>query len=354
MTTHAPLSPALMAAVPLSAGEAAPVPEWVHLVPTAKGEVATADARGPFLVEDAEAIVAASLADGGELQIDENHAQDLAAPNGAASPARGWIDALEVRQDGIWGHVKWTDAGRALVADRAYRAMSPVVLHDKAKRIVRILGASLVNRPNFRGLAALNQEAQMGPMKKVAEALGLAGDADEDAILGAIAKTKEAPQVALNAALTEIGTALGVEGGDAKAVLAAAKLAKVATGSAGELQVQLNAVRSELDGLKAAAQQAKSAAFIDQALREGRAGVNAANRDELVALHMESPAAVEKLIGAAPRLVGSGIDTRVAPPAPKDGEIALNAEQLAVVEALGTSAEAYAKTLDAQRKKEAR
>lgn len=353
MTTPAPLSQALMAAVPLPAGTA--VPEWVHLVPTANGAVETVDQRGPFLVKDADAIVADSLPEGEELQIDENHAEDLASPQGIASPARGWIDALEVRADGIWGRVKWTEAGRALVADRAYRAMSPVILHDKAKRIVRILRASLVNRPNFRGLAALNQEAPMGGMKKIAEALGLGEDATEEQILAAIGKMKDKPEAAMNAAeLAEIGAALGVEGGDAKAVLAAAKLAKVATGSAEELQVQLNAVKSELDGLKQAAQRAKSEGYIDQALREGRAGVNRANRDELVALHMESPAAVEKLIGAAPKLVSGGGITRVAPPDPKEGEVALNAEQLAVATALGIAPDDYAKSLAAERKQETR
>lgn len=351
---RAPFHTATMAAVPLPA-DPAEVPDWVHLVPVAQGAVETVDRRGPFLVDDAAAIVAASLAEGEELQIDENHAEDLASPQGAASPARGWIDRLEVRSDGIWGHVKWTAAGRALVADRAYRAMSPVILHDKAKRIVRILRASLVNRPNFRGLAALNSERESSSMESIAKKLGLAEDATEDQILDAIDKMKDRPAAAMNAAeLAELGTALGVEGGDAKAVLAAAKLARAGTGAAGELQTQLNTVKAELDELKAAGRKAASEAFVDQALREGRAGVNQGNRDELVALHMEAPAAVEKLIGAAPRLVAAGGITRVAPPAPKDGEVALNAEQLAVVAMLGQSPEAYAKTLAAERKEEAR
>lgn len=329
--------------------EGAEVPEWVHLVPTVKGEVLTADGRGPYLVEDAEAIIAASFAEEARLQIDENHAQDLAAPLGLSSPARGWIAEMQVRADGIWGRVEWNAAGRALVADRAYRAMSPVILHDKAKRIVRILRASLVNRPNFRGLATLNQETEMFDVKKLAKALNLAEDATEEDIFAAVGRLTGA-DTAVQSAIAEIGSALGVEGGDAKAVLAAAKLAKAGTGEVAALQSQVSALQGKLDAMVTAGARAKSEAFIDAALAEGRAGVRKSNREELIALHMESPATVEKLIGEMPKLDASR--TAVVPPAPKDGEVALNAEQARAVKLMGIDPAAYQKTLAAERKEE--
>lgn len=144
-----------------------------HLLPTAAGKVQTQDNRGPYDVTDAEAIIAASFADQPKLQIDENHAEDLKSGKGEPSPARGWITELQARADGIWGKVEWTGAGRALVADKAYRAMSPVILHDKAKKVVAILRASLVNRPNLKGLVSLNQEQSEMDLAKLAAALGL-------------------------------------------------------------------------------------------------------------------------------------------------------------------------------------
>ncbi len=332
--------------------EEAEVPEWVHLVPAVQGEVRTADGRGPYIVEDAAAIIAASFAEETRLQIDENHAQDLAAPTGGASPARGWIAEMQVRPDGIWGRVEWNAAGRALVADRAYRAMSPVILHDQSKRITRILRASLVNRPNFRGLATLNQETDMFDVKKLAQALGLAEDASEEQILAAIAKLKtpgEAEEAA-QSAISEIASVLGIEGGDARAVVTAAKLAKAGNGDVAALHSQVTALQGQLDTIKTANSRAASEAFIDAAFRDGRAGVRQDNREELIALHMEQPVTVRKLIEGMPKL--DGTRTRIEPPAPKDGVIALNAEQTQAAKLLGIDPETYRKTLAAEREKE--
>lgn len=338
---------ACMAAVAFAEG--AEVPDWVHLVPTAHGAIATVDGRGPYYVQDAEAIIAASFAADQRLQIDENHAQDLAAPMGGASPARGWIAEMQVRADGIWGRVEWNAAGRAMVADRAYRAMSPVILADKAKRITRILRASLVNRPNFRGLATLNQETEMFDLKKLALALGLAEDAGEDEILAAIAKLK-APEVAAQSAITEIATVLGVTGGDAKAVLAAARVAKAGTGDMVALQAEVTTLKGDLASMHQAAARAASEAFVDAAFREGRAGVRQDNREELVSLHMEQPETVKRLIEGMPRLDMSR--TKIEPPPPANGEIALNAEQSQAAKILGVDPDAYRKTLAAERMKE--
>lgn len=347
--THRTQQPDTACMAALALPEGAEVPEWVHLVPTVRGEVQTVDGRGPYVVEDADALIAASFADETRLQIDENHAQDLAAPLGLASPARGWITELQARADGIWGKVEWTAAGGALLKDRAYRAMSPVILHDKAKRITRILRASLVNRPNFRGLATLNQETDMFDVKKLAKALNLAEDASEDQIFAAVGKLTAA-EPAAQSALGEIASALGVEGGDAKAVLAAAKLAKAGNGDVVVLQSQVTSLQGEIDALKKAGSRAKSEAFIDGAIKERRSGVNRENREELIAFHMAQPVAAEKVVSSMAKLDAS--HARIEPPAQKDGDIALNAEQLRAVKLMGVDPEAYRKTLAAERKEE--
>lgn len=339
------LSKATLAALDLDAG--AEVPEWVHLLPAASGKVQTSDNRGPYLVEDAEAIIAASFADQPKLQIDENHAEDLKSGKGEPSPARGWITELQARADGIWGRVEWTGAGRALVADKAYRAMSPVILHDKAKRVVAILRASLVNRPNLKGLQTLNTENSMQPMAKVAEALGLAAEASDDDILTAINALKDKKpegDTAMQSALSTIGVAFGLAADAApEAIVAAANLAKGGKDELVSLQSQVTDLTTQLTALQSAEKRKAAEAFIDKAIADRRAGVNATNRETMIALHMSDKDTAEKLVGGMPMLTATG--TVQTPPAAKDGGIALNAEQQAACVALGISEEDFKKSL---------
>ena len=325
MTQHltAHLSPVLMAA-------AADAPEWVHLLPVgANGMIQTDDARGPYRVADLSEIVAASMATADRLPIDQDHANDLAAPKGLPAPARGWIVAMETRADGIWGKVEWTGEGRALVADRAYRGISPVLLHDKAKVVRAIARASLVNRPNLKGLVALNSATQETEMDQIAEALGLKAGASVEDILAAIAAMKdtpdddERPDPALQASLQAANAAV------------AALRADVA-----RLTTSLNA-RDEAD------KRGRAEAFIDRAIAEKRAGLNAGTRDYFVSLHMTDPAGTEAAIGQMPQLGHTGMST--LPPAAVGGEISLNAADLDAARLLGIPV----KQMLAARKKEA-
>lgn len=337
---------ALASAADLIGGNDAP--EWVHLLPVLVGNVLTFDGRGPYKITDAGAVIQASLEDPRGLPIDENHATDLAAPDGRPAPARGWIVELQARKDGVWGRVEWTDEGRALVKGRAYRGLSPVLSIDPNDRstVRRLMRASLVNTPNLKGLTALNQETTMTLQARLAEKLGLKADATEDEIVAACAPKTD---TALQSAITEIGTALGVEGSDAKAIVAAAKLVKATGPSVVALQAELVSVKTQLETITQAQRRAASTAFIDGALRAQRAGVNQGNRDELIALHMEQPAVVEKLIGGMPQLGPTGLP--LTPP-PADGSISLNAEQIAAARALGIPEKAYLETLNSE--KEAR
>ncbi|MGB3407777.1 MAG: phage protease, partial [Jannaschia sp.] len=160
--------------------EGAPVPTEVHLMP-AGPSIRTNDRRGPYSIDDAEAVIAASFAARDRIEIDVNHATFLAAPKGGEAPAVGWITAMAARSDGIWGTVEWTPLGRRLVKGRAYRGLSPVFNHDpETKRITAILNASLVNRPNLPDLHTLNREEEPS-MDWLIELLGLeAGASQED------------------------------------------------------------------------------------------------------------------------------------------------------------------------------
>jgi phage I-like protein len=339
------LAPVLMAA---QSADAQSVPDWVHLLPAKTGAIRTVDQRGPFHVSAPDEVIAASFTDADRLPIDENHATDLAAPNGLPAPARGWIVEMEARADGIWGRVEWTEAGAALVKDRAYRAISPVILHDDKKRVLRVLRASLVNRPNLKGLATLNsEEPSVNFIAKLAEALGLEKTATEDAVMGAVGKLKSGTgEVALQSALTEIGTALGVAG-EKDAILAAAKAAKDAKpAEITALQAELVKVAGQLSELQSNAAKGVATAYIDGEIAKGRVGVKPL-RDHYIARHMADAAAVEKEIAALPVVGPSG--TSIEPPAPRDGEVALNAAQRDAARLLGIDPKKYAETLKAEK-----
>jgi len=225
---------AFMAAMPLPAADGV-VPDWVHIAPPAGQPITTYDGRGPYRYADANKLIATSMARKPKMVIDENHSTMIATKAGGQSPARGYVEAMEERPDGIWAQIDWNPSGRALMADRAYWGVSPVFLHDDSGRIDHILNIALTNDPNLRGLAALHQETSMTFMDQIAEALGLQPGATEDDIMTAIRAAVKAPDdkaveggdipavlAAAQSALAQIGTALGVDGGNTAAVLAAA------------------------------------------------------------------------------------------------------------------------------------
>lgn len=346
---------ALMAAqdLPEVAAEAE-VPEWVHLAPA--GQVHAFDGRGPYEIADPQAVIKASFARRGDLEIDVNHATFKSAPRGGEAPARGWIVAMEARPDGIWGRVRWTEEGRRMVASRAYRRISPVFEIDRAtgRRVLSILNASLTNRNNLRGLAALNSEEDGAmPLKeRLAELFGLTADASEDAIFDAAAallETREKAQgaAALQAEIEDVRAALGVtEDGD---LLAAARRAGAGSDTVAALQAELADVAEELAQLREQGRRAAAECFIDGAIAEKRVGVSS-QRDRLIAMHMENPGEVEALVRAMPRLDRSA--TAVLPPEPKDGSVALNAEQVQAARLLGLPIDLYRKQLEAERQNE--
>lgn len=312
---------ALCAAIAVQPGSDQGAPEWVHLLPA--GEIRTVDGRGPYLVKSLQSI-AQSLKPGEKLPIDENHAIDRAGSLGQPSPARGWIVELQARDDGLWGKVEWTEEGKALVEGQAYRGISPAILHDASKNVTAVLRASLVNNPNLKGLTALHSEEEtaMDYKAMLLGLLGLGSDADDAAIDAALAAKKD--------------------GGE-----------KVATQSVIEtpeyvaLQSQLTETATELKTLKEGHLRDKATAFVDGAIAEGRAGLNATVRDQYIALHMENPERAEALIGAMPKLTG---ETRTAAQATGADDKGLSASDRTVMALMGLSEEEYLESLKASGK----
>jgi len=164
------------------------VPEWLELLP-AGDLVAGRDGR-TWRNPDPDSVVQQTLALGRDTPLDWEHATELKAPKGERAPAAAWITELQVRNGAIWGRVAWTDAGRASVANREYRYISPVFhYHRETLVIQRITSAGLTNSPNLY-ITALNQSGT-GPEEELPVKLSAAliaalalkeGATDDDAV----------------------------------------------------------------------------------------------------------------------------------------------------------------------------
>lgn len=341
---------ALCAAMALPAATEGKAPEWIHLLPA--GEIRTHDGRGPYTVKDADAVIAASLQSDRGMVLDENHSTDLAAPKGEPAPARGWIVALEKRHDGIWGKVEWNATGLQLMAEKAYRHISPVIEHTKAGVIVAIARASLINKPNLRGLTALQMETDMDFLAKLRAALKLDESTSEDAVLAAVTSLhadSTSVETALQAQLAPLAKAAGLAE-DADAATVATKVTALAAAGGGDatvtaLQAELATVTTRLNTLTQSTARDKATAFVDAAIAAKRVGVSPL-RDHYISMHMRDPARVEKEIGAMP-ILGS-THTAIVPPVKANGKGQLSPEQRLAISLMGIDEEAYQKTLAAE------
>ena len=130
-------------------------PEWVELIPAGPYVVGRDGRR--WLFDQPEQVVKNSML-GADLPLDWEHSTEKKAPQGDEAPAAAWITSLEVRAGALWGRIAWNDRGRASVASREYRYLSPVFTYDRdTLRIFRLTSVGLVNSPNLQ-LPALNRE----------------------------------------------------------------------------------------------------------------------------------------------------------------------------------------------------
>jgi phage I-like protein len=308
-------------------GDGAAVPEWIHLVPA--GSFKGRDGRGPWVVVNATTVINASDL---PLAIDEAHATDLGAPSGAAAPARGWIEELQARPDGIWGRVAWTPTGTALLAERAYRGISPTFSHDKNGKVLRLLRAALTNVPNLPQLATLNHQEPntMDLLAQLRQLHGLPADADETAALNACRAAHQAVEghgVALNA----IATAAGLSPGqDATALASAITAARAAAGEAGRMATELTALQGQVTSLLNEKARAKAETVVDGAIRAGKP-IPKTLREHYIARHAQDPASVETELAGLPVLNAGGITPRTAAEGGGSADatqIAMQAQQL--------------------------
>jgi phage I-like protein len=298
----------------------ATAPEFVQLLPAGPRLVGI-DGR-EFTLADPALLLPVVAARPAELVIDYDHATDLAAPKGLPAPAAGWIKELIVRDGALWGRVEWTAKAAAAIAAREWRYLSPVFNYDaRDGSIVELIGASLVNRPNFK-LGALNHEQGNHMLKDILAALGLAEAATAADAVTAINALKTEKQTALNAAATPDLTKF-VPRADFDAALNRASVA--------EAKIKADAE---------AAHQADVAREIDAAIKAGK--VAPASKDFYVATcaTVDGLAAFKKHVDTLPSAFAPSGLGRKDPAA--GGATALNAEQREVALAMGLDEKAFA------------
>ena len=176
MTDHPSCSITMALAAEQSASE-----QWVHLLP--KGPAVARDGRR-WRVDDPSAIVRRTRAYAGRapLVVDYEHQTEQAKKNGQAAPAAGWLKDFEVREDGIWGLVEWTDRARAFIANREYRFLSSVFSAARDGRVIQLFHAALTNAPALELTALARAEDFMDELTELRKLLGLPEEADIPAI----------------------------------------------------------------------------------------------------------------------------------------------------------------------------
>lgn len=325
----------LHSALPLSA--AGEPPEWVQLVPP--GNVRTVDGRGPYRADPA-AIVLNSQAHLPAV-LDEMHGADLA--KGTPARAAGWIVELQDRgageTGGVWGRVEWTPLGVQLMAEKAYRSLSPAIsTAPKTNAVLAVQRASLTNRPNLTLQPLLqSEEDNMEFMAFLRQLLGLDADADDATIRTAL-QAVMGDRTLQGEGLGEIAALAGVaRDAKPKAIIVALQGRLADAGRATELQQTVTRLETTVTELQNAGLRAAAEAAVDAAIASGRGSING-QRDRFITLHMADPAGTQAIMDAIPSLHSGGLPPQNRGPA---ADAALTAEDQAVIQLMGVDPEAF-------------
>lgn len=325
----------------INAADATPVDgaggRWIMLLP--KGEFAGRDGRGPWNAgdeADLRTIVQSTLKRAGstEIVIDYDHQTMFGAVPGVGgrAPAAGWIKEFDVRSDGLWGRVEWTEAAAQAIKAGEYRYISPVYQFLKSGQVLHLLSAGLTNVPNL-DLAAVAASAQSTNqeenMDKIALALGLAQGASEGEILAAI-----------NSVLTStaaMAVAVGLDkSAKPDAILTAVQAAKTSLPDPAKYVPieQVTAMQADIKTLKDATAVEKAETAVNKAIADGK--LQPALKEWGISLHKADAAKFDDYVAKSPVLTAAQRAT-AAPPAKTDGQ--LDEADIAIMSQLGISRE---------------
>ena len=133
---------------------------------------------------------------GVDLVVDYEH-QTL---TGERAPAAGWVKELFAEDGHIKARVEWTIPAKQYLENKEYRYLSPVITVRKTdNKAMGLHSLALTNTPAIAGMTPIvnsstfqGGETTMNELiKKLAAALGLGEDADEEQILAALSACVE-------------------------------------------------------------------------------------------------------------------------------------------------------------------
>jgi len=313
-------------------------PEWIQLIPA--GCFQGRDGRGPYLLDNPTAVIAATMAlrMRAGIPIDYDHATDFAAPDGRPAPAAGWITEFAVRSGAIWGRVEWTARAASAIAAREYRYISPVFQYSPTDgTVTRLLRAGLTNNPNLYLTAisaARDEERKMEEfLDQLRETLGLPPDASPDDILNRISEVVASAARAGNGA-----DGIGDGANDASHRAGAPDPARYV--EVADFQKAL----TELNALKAQRSLERAERAVDDAIRSGK--LVPAQREWAVAYCAADPKGFGSFTARQPVVLAGEMNLGGDPRAAlsrANASLMLSASEVAICGLLGVAASDFLK-----------
>jgi phage I-like protein len=333
--------------------EMAELPDWLRLLPL--GEVNLVDGRPSFTVdpESLADMVKAFGNRGTDLVIDYEH-QSL---KGVQAPAAGWIKDLEVREDGLWAKVDWTNQAEEYIRRREYRYFSPVLrLEPKSRRPQELMNVALTNAPAIQGLSPLvakwgGEAPAVGRPQTELPSEALEVNSSH------IASSWETGRENLKSA-EEFKARLGLKPETSEGVLwekalelmqdLAQNLGLPAEATASQLRGGLEALQAEgaqtqvlqeeLAALKARLTEETAARAVEEAMLAGK--ISPAQKDWALSYCRRDPESFKTYVDKAPRVVPVGERLNLGEERGREDR-GLTPEELAVCRAMNLTPEAY-------------
>lgn len=283
----------------------------------------------------AQRLISAASARQNDYLLDYEHATLTAAKAGQKAIAAGWFKQLEWREgDGLYAIApRFTTAASAHITALEYRYLSPVFAWDPVSgEVLAFYHAALTNDPgldgltDFSALGAIFPDASPDPhhekeplMKTLLAALGLAETASEAEGLAALNAIKAQHDTSIAALKSQRPNP--------------AEYVDVTT---------FSAVQAELASLKASTNAAQVAALVAEGLADGR--ILPQSEAWAKELGQTNVASLTTYLATAPKVAAlQGTQTGGTPPAGSGGHPTQTADELAVMKAMGLSADEFNK-----------
>ncbi len=294
-----------------------------------------------------------------KLVVNYEHAE----PAGAPLPAAGWIDPASlayVPGTGLTAHVDWLPKAKTMLADGEYAYLSPVIRYDATSgAVLDLLLAGLTNTPALDVLPALSArlslaadveddpaplsshspEVSLMPIDlvKLREALSLAADADNDAILTQAS--------ALSARATELEAQLSALSADKDALSSQVAALTAAPGASPDPALYVpKAVYDEAVAKLRTLAVTHDAAELDRLLSQGLASGQIVGQAQADWLKGQGIAALRAYLDGAPAVAALTRTQTQGQGPDRPNPSRLSPEEDAVLTQMGLDRDAYLKT----------